>query len=48
MQLHGHGLLAGPASLPGLISMVTEDDHSGTDKVDDGKEGEVNEVHQEL
>ncbi len=38
----------GPASFPGLVSIMTDEDHSSADKVGEGENGEVNEVHQEL
>lgn len=38
----------GPTFSNRLVSIVAEDDHSSTDKVDDGKNSHVNEVHQEL
>lgn len=47
-ELCGRGLIVGPAFSRGLVPIVTDDDHSSTDKVDDGQDGEVNEVHQEL
>lgn len=48
VQLCGRRLLVGPASSSGLVSIVTDDNHSGADKVDDGEDDEVNKVHHEL
>lgn len=48
MQLYWSGLLVSPASSSWLVSIVTDEDHSSTDNVDDGEKDEVNEVNQEL
>lgn len=47
-ELGGRGFPRDPASCPGLVSTVTEDDHGGTRQVDNREDCEVNKVNQEL
>lgn len=42
------GLVIGLIPSPGLVSIVTGDDHSSAHQVDNSKHGQVNEVDQEL